>query len=154
MNRAITNTKIGDYDNACADWERAAELGNETARNNLKYCNSDGTWRASKEDWLSKGRKQMSLEDYTRAIRNFNKALKIDPKFVRALNNRAVAKRESGDPKGAIVDYDKALSIDPNYTSSIGGKGTAKSYLKDIDGACADWNKAVITGDDKVAQKL
>ena len=69
-------------------------------------------------------------------------------------NQLAACKRESGNPKGAIVDYNKALDINPNYTSSIGGRGTAKQYLNNLFGACDDWTKAVELGGESYQSKI
>ena len=57
--------------------------------------------------------------------------------------DRALAKQNSGDKKGAIVDYDKAIQLNPNYSLAYNNRGLAKSALGDKKGAIVDYDKAI-----------
>ena len=43
------------------------------------------------EEFFETGRKFFSVENADKAIENYSKAIKIDPKFVKAYNNRGIA---------------------------------------------------------------
>src|SRR5262249_47557919 len=53
--------------------------------------------------------------DYDRAIRDYDEAIRLDPKFVRAYEERGAAYSWKGDYDRAIRDYDEAIRLDPKY---------------------------------------
>ena len=53
-------------------------------------------------------------KDYDRAIADYDAALKLDPKFQRAYNNRGAAGRQKGDRARALQDYAEAVRLDPS----------------------------------------
>ena len=108
--------------------------------------------KASANDRL--GSIYIGLKDWNKAKKNYAEFVKLFPNEAYGFNQLAACKRESGDPKGAIIDYNKALDINPNYTSSIGGRGTAKQYLNNLFGACDDWTRAVELGDKNYQSKI
>src|SRR3989338_5327048 len=59
------------------------------------------------------------------ALTFFDKALKIDPRYASAWNNKGVALNNLGRYEEAITCYDKALGLDPKYTSAWNNKGLA-----------------------------
>jgi tetratricopeptide (TPR) repeat protein len=59
-----------------------------------------------------------SNKDYDRAIADYNAALRIDPKYASAYNNRGIAYWGKKDYCRARADYEKALQLDPNYTTA------------------------------------
>lgn len=52
-------------------------------------------------------------KDYDHAITDYNAALKLDPKFAYAYNNRSIAKRAKGDSAGADADIAEPRELDP-----------------------------------------
>jgi tetratricopeptide (TPR) repeat protein len=50
---------------------------------------------------------------YDDAIKDFNRAIEISPRYTQAYNNRGVAWRNIGEYKKAIEDYSKTLEINP-----------------------------------------
>ena len=49
------------------------------------------------------------------AIKDFSKAIKLNPNYALAYNNRGIAKDNLGLYEEAIKDYDKAIKLNPNY---------------------------------------
>lgn len=89
-----------------------------------------------------------------KAILDYNKAIKINPKYVAAYYKRAMAKEFSKekDILGAIADYSKVIELDDASTEMSNyyhykcyhQRGFAKYfYLKDYKGAIADFNEAI-----------
>jgi len=53
------------------------------------------------------------LEDYDRAIADFNEALQLNPSNDIALNNRGLAYTEKRDYAAALKDFDESIRINP-----------------------------------------
>src|SRR5215469_11013199 len=64
-----------------------------------------------------------NVGNYSQAIQYYDKALAIDPHYVKALTNKGVALDNLGNYAGAIEYYDKALAIDPHYINALYNKG-------------------------------
>ena len=89
------------------------------------------------------GNDKVSRKDYTGAIAGFSEAIKRDPGFIQAYENRGVAKFYLKDFTGAIADFTKALEINPDDYSTYSRRGWAKYNLQDYEGAVADFTKAI-----------
>ena len=95
------------------------------------------------------GSDKVARKDYSGAVEDFSMAIKLDPTFKQAYENRGVAKFYLQDYNGAILDYTRAIEIDPDEYSSFGRRGWAKFYLQDYSGAIEDLNRAVQGSKDK-----
>ena len=51
--------------------------------------------------------------EYDSAIRDYTKAIELDPKFVDAYNNRGLSYDNKKEYDSAIRDYTKAIELDP-----------------------------------------
>jgi len=56
---------------------------------------------------------------------------------------RGLAKKDSGDYKGAIADYNESILINPYCSDAFNNRGNAKSNLEDYKGAISDYNHAI-----------
>jgi tetratricopeptide (TPR) repeat protein len=63
--------------------------------------------------------------DYSKAIEMATEAIKINPDFISAYQNRGVAFGWSGNVNAAISDFEKVLSVEP-------GNKTAQRYLSEL----------------------
>jgi tetratricopeptide (TPR) repeat protein len=54
-----------------------------------------------------------STKDHKRAIELFNQAIEINPNYLNAIRNRALAKRATGDLKGYEADHRRELELAP-----------------------------------------
>ena len=52
-------------------------------------------------------------EGYDRAIRDFDEAIRLDPKYARAYAERGYAWLAKGNYDQALKDYDQAIRLDP-----------------------------------------
>jgi len=86
--------------------------------------------------YLKQGRLDLSLRDFTRAI-------KIQPDLAKAYNNRAQVYFDKGDLDAALLDFNKAIEIQPDYAKAISNR--AAIYLRKgrFDKALADYNEAI-----------
>jgi tetratricopeptide (TPR) repeat protein len=79
------------------------------------------------------------------AISDYNRAIRLYPKFAKAYNNRGLLKsRKQKDPQWALADYNRAIKIDANYAEAYSNRGLLKAEkTKDLKGAITDLNKAI-----------
>jgi tetratricopeptide (TPR) repeat protein len=54
---------------------------------------------------------RVSLGEFQGAIADYSEALRINPNYGAAYQNRGVARRDSGDKPGAIQDFQKAADL-------------------------------------------
>ena len=94
------------------------------------------------EPYYNRGKAELSLKDYTAAIRDFNLAIKLDPKSADAYNNRGIAKKKGGDTKGAMADYNIALRYNPRLYGAYLNRGIARYEMGDTAGARSDFTIA------------
>jgi len=75
---------------------------------------------------------------YDLALRDYDKAIKLNPKYAVAYNDRGVTFLRMGRLDRAIADYDQALHLDPNTVFALYGRGIAKIRKGDSRGGLAD----------------
>ena len=93
------------------------------------------------EEWFNKAQQetdaQLQIMDYTEAIKfgpdNF-------PNYCSALNNRATAKKNLSDFRGALDDYNLCIEYCPGMTLSYSFRGECKMQLNDNAGAISDFD--------------
>ena len=95
------------------------------------------------KEYFGKGSGWDRLQDYHKAIQNYNKAVKLAPKNINVYYNRGLVKGKLQDYSGAIQDYDKAIALDPQNVAAYNNRGIANADLKDYAGAIADYNKTI-----------
>jgi tetratricopeptide (TPR) repeat protein len=64
--------------------------------------------------------------EYDHAIRNYSKAIKINPGYTRVYINRGDAYFMKGEYEQAISDYTKALELNPRLAKAYDGRGIAQ----------------------------
>ena len=72
--------------------------------------------------WNSKGIALYNQGKYNEAIKAYDEAIKIDPKYKWAWANKGGALKSSGKYNESIQAYDEALKIDQNYTFAWNSK--------------------------------
>lgn len=130
-NRGNARVNKGEVEAGIADFNRALELDRQLGH--VFYMN-----RA-----LARSRQ----EDLKGARADLDEALKMAPKFARALLNRGAIRYEQGDLDGAISDFTAALEADRTMIAA----GTARAIVKitkgDLAGARADLEKLIASPD-------
>jgi tetratricopeptide (TPR) repeat protein len=87
------------------------------------------------------GNALLEKEDFRGALKNYSKALKKDPEFIYALDNKALAYRRSGDTKNAVKYYLKSLTIYPEGNFALQNLALAYTNMKNYSGALENYDK-------------
>jgi serine/threonine protein kinase/Flp pilus assembly protein TadD len=89
------------------------------------------------------GIEKAAKEDLDGAIADYNKAIRLNPKFAMAYKDLGDVKCEKKDYDGAIADYTVAIRLNPQYADAYFGRGYANHSKKDYDGAIADYTQTI-----------
>ena len=80
--------------------------------------------------------------DVNLAIQDYNQAIKLNPKFAQAYNNRGVAYDHKGDFDRALQDFDQAIKLKPSALTHF-NRGNAYLGKIQYDHAIDDYNQAI-----------
>ncbi|GAX41804.1 tetratricopeptide TPR_2 repeat protein [Tolypothrix sp. NIES-4075] len=95
------------------------------------------------DDLYIQGGDKRRKGDFKGAIADYTEAIRLNPKYVSAYNDRGIARRSLRDNQGAIADYEQAIRLDPKYTLAYYNRGLVRSELGDNQRAIADYNQAL-----------
>ena len=93
--------------------------------------------------YYNRGLAKSDLENNEEAIKDYDKAIELNPNYSDAYNNRGVSKSDLGNNEEAIKDYDKAIESNPNNSDAYNNRGNEKNNLKQYNEAIKDFNKAI-----------
>jgi tetratricopeptide (TPR) repeat protein len=86
----------------------------------------------------------VKLNQYGRAIKDYDKAIKLNPDDAEAYNNRGAAYADLNQYEQAIEDYDKAIKLNPDDAEAYGNRGIAYSKIGRYEESARDLKKAGI----------
>ena len=89
------------------------------------------------------GLRKYDAGNFCGAIKDYDSAIEINPKYYQTYNNRGIVKRKLGYLEGAIQDYDKTIEINPEYYKAYNNRGISKKESGDLDEAIKDYDKAI-----------
>jgi len=95
-------------------------------------------------DYTARGMARQSKGDTDGAMADFDKALDLDPKDLKACYQRGLARQAKGNWDGAVADFSAIISVDPKNADAFSGRGFVKQARGDLDGALADYNQALL----------
>ncbi|MFN6567809.1 tetratricopeptide repeat protein [Dendronalium sp. ChiSLP03b] len=81
--------------------------------------------------------------DFQGAIADYTQAIKLNPNYLKAYNNRGLARYLLGDNQGAIIDFNQVLKLDSSDIDGYNNRGLARYNLGDKKGALADYSQAL-----------
>lgn len=81
--------------------------------------------------------------EYDRAIENFNKAIKLNPKFADPYNDRGLSYKNKDFYDLPIKDYTKAIELAPDFAEAYNSRGNAYRNLGDYNQAIQDHTSAI-----------
>jgi tetratricopeptide (TPR) repeat protein len=90
-----------------------------------------------------RGLKWAFESNYNKAIKDFDEAIRLDPKYADAYLGRGNAWKAKGKYDKAIQDYNDAIRLDPKYADAYFSRGIAWSGKGEYDKAIKDFNDAI-----------
>lgn len=81
--------------------------------------------------------------DYAEAIKDYTKAIELNPRYADAHYNRGIAYDDKGEYDRAIKDYTKAIELNPGYADAYVNRGIAYGRKGEYDQAISDFNEAI-----------
>ncbi len=96
----------------------------------------------------NRGNAYQGKSEFSRAIADYNAALRLDPTIALVYVNRAFAYKDTGDYDRAIADADRSIELNPNNAVAFRARGDiykARGHKAkgDLDHAIADYNEAI-----------
>ena len=137
MLRGLANASRNKFDEAIADYSKAAELAPDDERPRLL--------RAA----IHQIRK-----DFDKAIADIDFALKKDPTNAELLATRGVCRAQKGDDEGALKDFDAAVKAEPKNVHGLQLRGSAYSERGEKDKALGDFKEAIALDPNNAATYL
>ena len=76
-------------------------------------------------------------------IADYNEAIRLNPQYDFAYNNRGFARYRVGETDGAMADYNEAIRLNPQLAIAYVNRGNAHYANIDLDEAMADYAEAI-----------
>ena len=92
---------------------------------------------------VCRGAEALNTRDFPRAIELFNQAIKCDPDFAEAYNQRAIAYYLSEDYEKSIADCRRVTRRMPCHFGAWAGMGHCHAHLGEISPAIECYEKAL-----------
>jgi tetratricopeptide (TPR) repeat protein len=82
-------------------------------------------------------------KDFTRSLADYDEALRIDPRYLKAYVNRALTLSAMGDRAREIQDWDMVIRLNPRHANAYRLRGAALSLQGEHDRAIRDLDEAI-----------
>jgi tetratricopeptide (TPR) repeat protein len=102
---------------------------------------SDST--ALAKQYLDSGKTYLDKNDFDSAIKEFTKAIEINPRYDKAFGLRGFAYLGKKDFDSTISDFTKVIEINPQDYRGYAARGLAYSEKKDFDSAIKNFTKSI-----------
>lgn len=93
--------------------------------------------------YIQRGDASAGDQTYECAIRDYTRAIALQPDNAEAYNNRGYARYWSGQAALAIADYDHAIALRPAYAYAYNNRGAANMASGQSARAIADFDRAI-----------
>ena len=110
---------------------------------------------ATSEEYLQQGDYEFESGNCTTAILNYDMAIRINPVYAEAYNNRAYVNMRLHNYGKALTDLNKAIEYRPNYPNALINRGDIKNYYFSINRveAIEDYDRVIAMGKDVIKDK-
>lgn len=83
------------------------------------------------------------IEDYESAIKDFSKAIRINPRIAGPYYNKGISLFKLAEYEDAIEEFNKSIELEPNFTNAYLNRGNCFNSLGKIDEAIDDFSKSL-----------
>lgn len=95
------------------------------------------------QDYFRRGYRAAEEDRREDAVNEYTEAIKLDPDYIPAYNNRGNLYRDLNEHEKAFKDFNKAIELDPLYAKAYNNRGLLYQDLRDRENALQDYNKAI-----------
>jgi tetratricopeptide (TPR) repeat protein len=92
---------------------------------------------------FTRGDAHFDLQNYERAVADYDEAVQLNPEFAAAYRNRGEAYLRLGQFDRAVADQTRAVHLDPSDATAYYGRGNAHYLTGENDLAIADYDEAI-----------
>jgi tetratricopeptide (TPR) repeat protein len=92
------------------------------------------------QQWFERG---FAAVDIDEQVRFYSEAIRLQPDFAIAFNNRARARNTKGDLEGALRDISAAIRFKPDFAVAFYNRGNGRRDKGDLEGALQDFSEAI-----------
>ena len=85
----------------------------------------------------------LALEQTEKAIEAYSHAIKLDPNYAYAYNNRGIAYAKVGKYNRAIEEYKTAIQLKPDYAHAYNNRAAAYTLTGEFDRSLKDYSRAI-----------
>jgi len=107
----------------------------------LSFCWNG--YSQTSEEFNIQGDYKFNENNYMGAIADYNKAIRIDPKYIKAHLRRINLKSQLKDWKGCVAYCTKAIKIDSIAGQVYTIRGNSKGSMCNYDGAIKDYTESI-----------
>lgn len=98
-------------------------------------------------NFFNQGNNFFNSGQVEKALVAYNEAIRINPGYVKALNNRGILLASSFRRfREAISDFTEVIRLEPSNADAFLGRGSCHFQLNDTEKACQDWEKSYKLG--------
>ncbi len=95
------------------------------------------------EQKFNEGNELYYQKNYQGAISKYNDAIKLNPNYADAYNNRGAAYDELKNYQQAISDYNQSIKLNPNNATAYFNRGLTYANLQNYQQAISDWTQSI-----------
>ncbi len=132
LRKGILNNMKGEFDRAIENFDQA--LSNNPSGLLLVQI------------YLNRASSYIRLENYGKAVTDYNTAIDLSPRNPNIYNLRGFAHYKMGNFAEAISDFTNTLDLDPKNASAFYNRGMARLKSNDRPKSCFDFHKACTLG--------
>ncbi len=89
------------------------------------------------------GRVASMQKQNQRSVQHFQQAIRLNPKYAKAIAAMALVKGRMGKFQDALNDLDRAISIQPGYAKAYSNRGVTRGALQQNQEAISDFSQAI-----------
>jgi tetratricopeptide (TPR) repeat protein len=101
------------------------------------------TGRQLAQAFVTRGAAYDDNKQYELAIREYTKAIELQPDFALAFNGRGSAYDENGQLDLALANYKEAIRLDPSFSYSWANRASVEMRRRDFVAALSDYDTAL-----------
>ena len=145
--KGIEYATQGKFKEAKEEFEKALKIDQfyVPAKESLKVIKDVIEQKVKREAaiYFFKGISFEKKGQYDQAIKDYTKAIEVNPRFAGAYSNRGRAYDKEGQFDQAIKDFTKAIEVNPRFAGAYYNRGLAYKHKDQYDQAIIDYTKAI-----------